>query len=442
MKRIKNICYITLITSAIIPMLCRYIVDSDIWWHMSHGRELLMSGKVNPLNMYTSTVNPVISSLKTTWLGDILLFCVFQIGQETGLQILRAEIIVVMLWLLWGVSDKKLNFFKCVIMISVVIGCYQLELIRNSIFSIPFVCLLWYWFLTNHKYKHIYSFGLLVVWSVIHGSVLLGLGLYALLCLSTMEFSIRKLIAGIVTICAGYWIVNQHYNINGYFQLPDTFNLNQTIFKPTGDFISADFMSPFADFQPYFAIVLLMSLFYIVMVKKARLVYVLPFLATLVLALGYKRMIGYHAISCGFGLIYAESRRNLKCNLKPVYYGIISVFLFFSSWVFYGPGAGLGVDPVFSATNTGKYIKKEVLASETLASYLYFKYGIRSFWDTCYSAHAPGVLKAYLTMIQNPDSIPKPIETCVMTPNEAGFFRTSKIWKLAYFKNGCFIFVR
>ncbi len=434
--------YIILLIAVTLPILTGYIIDTDIWWHMSCGREMLATGAVDVSHFYYTPVNTLIKDFQFTWLGDIILYLTHFVGGSVGLQILRVEFIAIALWCIWSISDKKLNLFKVFIFSIFTLGAYQWLLMRNSIFSLPFLAILWYLFLSDHKYKYWYSTALLIFWSQVHGSVILGVCMFGVLAVSTNKnITVRGimglLIAGVI-VGLGLYLIP--FNISGYFSLPDSFNLNGTLWNVSG-MASKDFMSPFLLNRPYSAAMLVLSVLYLMLIRKIRLVYILPFLCTLIPALGYTRMVGYHVFTCAILLVYAEKNKDLYLDLKPIInFGMILITAFVI-WNNYYRSIGVGESPNYKVLN-GSTFHTHVFADASITGYLYFNHGIKGFWDTFHAPHPQIVRQKYREYMTKPDLIPSGINTCVIPKSNAPVFLKSKKWKQIFHRYNYFGFRR
>ena len=161
----------------------RQIIDIDIWWHIKVGDEILRNfGSPDFSQFYFSPINPEIQDLRFTWLGDILFSLVFKIAGEWGLQIFRMILMAVaaaMLWDMHGRSPSSLLF----LMVGFLFLCtYQIQLMRNALFSLPLLTgLFWLWWKVRFQGQEKALWWipvLLTCWGFLHGTFLLGAGLF------------------------------------------------------------------------------------------------------------------------------------------------------------------------------------------------------------------------------------------------------------------------
>lgn len=416
-----NVTLLLLLTVCIAPCALKYLNEPDVWFHMTCGKDMLATGTVDVSKFYFTVVNTAIQDFKFTWLGDIVLYLTYFVGGPVGLQVLRAEVIVLLLYFLWSVSDRRINLFKCLVAVLVVYGSTQLLVVRNSIFSVVFVCALWSLHLNDAKHKHVWSVVILVFWSRMHGSYLLGLCMYGLI-------AIRSLRSAVLITCV-VLVLNHvmHLDIFSYVAWPTSLNLNDTIFH-CPEVLSIEFCSPFIVEKPYTVMMLVLSGMHVILIKRVRVVYVVIFLATFIPALGYIRMVGYHVITCGMCLMYAERKGDLR---SPVHYSLLlSLVLLvgYHGWKYNSVNIGLGVSPVFSSVKD-QTITRNVLTQDYLSSYMYFTYGVKGFVSTFHAPHPPYVWDAYKSYMGDPDVIDSSINTCIVKDKVyAGRFFSSTKW--------------
>lgn len=385
---------------------------------MACGKEMLYTGWVDVSKFYYTAVNTNISDFAFTWLGDIFLYLVYFIGGPVGLQILRAEAVLLMLYSMWLVSDRRLNLFKCLVAVLVVYGSVQLLSVRNSLFGLVFVCALWYLHLSDAKYKHLWSWAILILWSQMHGSFLLGLCMYGLLAIRSIK--------SIVLVSCGILLFNHltPLDIFSYVNWPTSFNLNAMLFQ-SKEPMSIEFCSPFRIERHYTAMMLILSGLHLVLIKRIRWVYVVVFIATLVPALGYVRMVGFHAITCGMCLVYAERRGDLRAPVKPWILCLLVLLTGYQGWKFNDNNMGVGVSPVFSSVKD-QTVARNLFTQDYLTSYMYFSHGVKGFFSTFHAPHPKYVRDAYAQYMSNPDIIDQSINTCIV--RDADRFLKSEKW--------------
>ncbi len=184
-----------------LPISLAKLYDTDIWWHMQLGRSMLENmGLPNFEKFYFSPVTNDYGDLRFTWLGDIFLYCVHWLGGDFGLQMLRLCIVVLSCYLFKTVAGSRYNGWQLLMLMLFVVGTYQKQLVRNSLFSLIFTSVLfWIWYRLRYedKEKLLWTIPPLIgVWGCMHGSYLLGFGLTGLLFLGDWIDSLRGLNAG------------------------------------------------------------------------------------------------------------------------------------------------------------------------------------------------------------------------------------------------------
>ena len=181
----------------ILPISLIKIYDIDIWWHLQLGRSILENFEYPDFSeFYFTPVKQNTSNFRITWLGDILLYGIHFFSGDIGLQALRlAAVLILCFLLLRGAGDKKYKSWQLTLLMLLVVGTYQKQLIRNSLFALIFTPLIfWLWWKVRYegKEKFIWIFpALLGLWSCIHGSYLLGFGLLLLILLGDLIDNLR-----------------------------------------------------------------------------------------------------------------------------------------------------------------------------------------------------------------------------------------------------------
>lgn len=188
-KRIKErstMVFWAVMVMLILPVSLAKVADIDIWWHMQYGRSMIEHFSLPNLgDYYFSPVNQNLNSLRYTWLGNILLHLLYAGLGEPGLQLLRILFVLGACMLLRSVAGKQHRGWQLLVLAAFVLGSYQKQIIRNSLFALILTPLiLWLWHLAGNreKEKWLWLYPLILgVWSCLHGSYLLGFGLVLLL---------------------------------------------------------------------------------------------------------------------------------------------------------------------------------------------------------------------------------------------------------------------
>ncbi|MFM8983276.1 MAG: hypothetical protein ACKOLA_10295, partial [Spartobacteria bacterium] len=169
------------VLAATLPIAYRQVTVSDAWWHAALGKWMVEMRSLPDLSrFYFSPVNPapLVSELRWEWLGDILLYLVHAIGGGSGIQWLVVACLIAGLAILSKLSDTPRGPWMLLLLSAVCLGTYQLQLARNSVYSLAFYpALLW---LGSRKTsapdwrEYAWLLALLAVWSCLHGSCALG----------------------------------------------------------------------------------------------------------------------------------------------------------------------------------------------------------------------------------------------------------------------------
>lgn len=171
-----------LLWAATFPLVFRQVSVSDAWWHIALGKWLATRRSWPDLSQfYFTPANEAVlaGELRWQWLGDILLFAVYAFGGALGLQLLVVACFlaaVLFLRRLWPAAE--LSPWLILLFAASALATYQLQLPRNSLFSLAlypaviWLCLRGSGPPRGNEYAVIS--GVLIVWSFLHGSCLLG----------------------------------------------------------------------------------------------------------------------------------------------------------------------------------------------------------------------------------------------------------------------------
>jgi hypothetical protein len=432
------------------------ICDPDVFFHMSIGRDLIENLNVNWGRYYFSEVTDSYSNLLFTWLGDCILYLIYNLDMGRGLTILRLACVALCCVFMFLCSDRKVTALKIVVLIVLILGTYQKMLIRNSLFALALLPCLFYFF---EKKKFISMVLLIGIWSTLHGSFLMGIGITIILFASNPKLIIehKKIIiplAVIVFIFSMYSpLTKSYYNINTIKSVLSAKSLNQTIFKP-GKVKSMDFMDPFKNPRHYIKFSFGLAIFAVCLIRpKWR--YTPLFLAVGVLGLGYVRFVGYIAIVSAYLIFKAEREGNLRKMDDNIF--LVGLF-FLSSFVYFCPEKilykiskpGFGKSEIKFSDKGIKYSYDHYRDEETFTTMSLGGYALFTAWypekkvyiDTFWEPHTAQVQADYLEYIRNPDKIP--YHSAVIGLNNVQIiynFINSKRWEPTFVDQGTVVFV-
>ena len=428
-----------------LPIVFKQILDVDIWWHLMLGRSAVSHfGLPDLTGFYFTKIIENPSVYRYSLLGDILFYLVHLVGGDIGLQLFSVALIAVSGWLLFGMTRLKGGPLVLAILFFVS-ATYQLQILRNALFSMPMLCLLlraWWEARWHQKVRAWWTIApLLTLWSFLHGSYLLGYGLFGLIffgdildhlskgdvthlpfrhyltqlilaafgiaLFNPLTFQIASqildtglgiliLVAGILSLAAIFWWLRRGNHLTPALQkkahpyligamwifiaagaglhfqkffgrdLTMTgidlaspggittidspgfwgrlkFGLNNLFWKTaSAEFFSSDFLSPFDSLPEIYVWSTLalgvFALFVFFYFRFKSFAYLLPFAATMVLALGYKRMLGYWAILAFFCMF-----RAFQNQPKPIpHAGKAAWAAAGALWIYFWGGFGLG----------------------------------------------------------------------------------------------------
>lgn len=165
----------------VFPLVYRQVTVSDAWWHAALGKWMVEQRSLPDLSQfYFSPIDStgLSSELRWQWLGDILLYAAYAAGGAAGIQWLVLACALLGLGLLAKCGANPRGPWMLLLLTAVCLGTYQLQLARNSVFSLPlYAALLW---MGSRKTtpptlsEYAALLGLLGLWSCLHGSCALG----------------------------------------------------------------------------------------------------------------------------------------------------------------------------------------------------------------------------------------------------------------------------
>jgi len=195
-KRHTILCFWSMLILFVLPISFIKIYDIDIWWHMQCGKSILSN--FSPPDFSTFYFTPVVDtvgSLRYTSLGDIIFHLVYLFSGDFGLQMMRLCAVLSACILFRSFAGKEYKPWHLLLLMVFVVGTYQKQLIRNSLYAYYLVpVVFWIWHNIRYKQKQWYIWLYPVVlglWSCLHGSYLLGFCLVVLIFLGDIMDKIR-----------------------------------------------------------------------------------------------------------------------------------------------------------------------------------------------------------------------------------------------------------
>ena len=165
--------------------------DSDFWWHIASGREILQNGipDTDPFGVFPSTdVVRNDTVLKGQWLGQVVLFSVFDAGGVNAVVTFRVLVLLACIVLVWWrcrqLGVGPLALWLVLILVGLNAGNFGGE--RPQLLSFLFAALFFVAIdrAENNRRWLLALPAITVLWANSHGGVLLGvalLGLWTLL---------------------------------------------------------------------------------------------------------------------------------------------------------------------------------------------------------------------------------------------------------------------
>lgn len=165
------------------------IHNADIWWHIAWGEKMLEQLRAFPAAesfYFTTTSSAYLHDLPNTFLGDIGLALLYNVGGVLGLQLLvlaclflGGALVILSPFGKQMLANKSRQHLALLLFLGFCLGTSQLQLVRNSLASLfffPLVLAIYSWHVRHGGWKTILFYpGIFLAWSLIHSSYILGI---------------------------------------------------------------------------------------------------------------------------------------------------------------------------------------------------------------------------------------------------------------------------
>jgi hypothetical protein len=137
----------------VIPVLLAFVLlnltplrEGDTWWHIKVGEEILSTKMIPEVDTFSFTASGIPFYFSRSWLSDVILFVISQLGRLPGLVLLQAIIGAITVGLSLSTSinrDAYIQFASIAVMIGF-LGIYPFSTARPVMFSfLCFAIILW-----------------------------------------------------------------------------------------------------------------------------------------------------------------------------------------------------------------------------------------------------------------------------------------------------------
>lgn len=466
----KNQLFFFLLILFSFPMLVTTIADPDIWWHIMQGQDLFAKQAVDYSNYYWSEVTTNHADQQYTWLGEIIFYLTYYFSGTFGLIMLRCTCMIICIWCLWQMSDKKPTLFKLLIFTFLILATQQKHLIRNSLFALALFPLILYLF-TEKLY--IILIPIMMFWGACHGSYLLGFCTLVLLSIAeiidgkfvTKKLSFTEIFLITITIVAiTYYFYSTSSLFRSYISVPSVIKMvtevpNQTIFAPDQNniaFVSKDFLNPLKDsmheYHLFIRFTFILMILTIAMVKLKRFIYIIPTIPIWYVCIGYRRTLGYIAIYCCYLLFTAEKNNHLRFKLHPYLSGsilasVIGAILFGGITIHYiDTSIGIGKSYFYSKDVIQHLVQyNKPFTSLSSGGYVLFHYNKakKVYIDTHFGAHSKEVFDHYHGVMLHKLHPPRECDSAIFTLKDISliqYFAKYPEWQLEAIDQGMILF--
>ena len=167
--------------ACVFPVAFRQVTVSDAWWHVALGKWMVEKRSLPDLSQFYFSPwdgGQLLGELRWEWLGDILLYLFHAVFGAFGLQILVVACLIGAAWFLVKLAEDRLGPWMLLLLVVVCIGTYQLQMPRNSLFSLAlYPAVLWLGCRRRGEAsmrEYLIMGAVLLLWSCLHGSCVLG----------------------------------------------------------------------------------------------------------------------------------------------------------------------------------------------------------------------------------------------------------------------------
>ena len=184
-RRFKKAAWWLALIACVFPLAFRQVSVSDAWWHVALGKWLVEERSMPDLSRFYFSpwdARSLGSELRWEWLGDMALYFCHMLLGSFGLQILVvACVLLASFFLIKSGGDRVggwVGGWTLLLLAAVCLGTYQLQLPRNSLFSLAlYPVVLWLGCRRTGApgIREYIPIGIiLLLWSCLHGSCVLG----------------------------------------------------------------------------------------------------------------------------------------------------------------------------------------------------------------------------------------------------------------------------
>ena len=180
-SRFKKAAWWLALIVCVFPIAFRQVSVSDAWWHVALGKWLVEERSAPDLSRFYFSpwdASQLWSELRWQWLGDITLYFCHALLGAFGLQMLVVACMAGAAFFLVKLGSGQAGGWTLLLLVAVCLGTYQLQLPRNSLFSLTlYPVVLWLGCRRTGApgIREYIPIGIvLLLWSCLHGSCVLG----------------------------------------------------------------------------------------------------------------------------------------------------------------------------------------------------------------------------------------------------------------------------
>ena len=413
------------------------IVDVDGWWHIACGKELVEDRSLDFSKFYWSETTEDYSNVNFTWMGDVWLYLVYKYFGDVGLSVLRFILILIGILCIWLVGNRKANFIKLFAVVLCIVGMYQGLLVRNSMFAIAFFPAMLYCLDSRH---YILSVFLLVIWSQVHGSYLLGISVIPFF------FSYRFNKKSILLACALAAIFYFNPLTKSYISYSKIKQIvseksPRALFGTSSE--SIEFKSPFDVDRAYVNACIMMISLILLFVRFKNVRLWLLFCCITLFGMSYLRLVKYVAMYGLYFIFKSEKDGNLRHADKMVFL-ILAVsacvysFFWYDKIIYEFNAPGIHKSEFKFSDKVFEYTKSNYMYEKTFTTMSNGGYGLikwqpekKVYIDTYFAPHSQKTMDDYKKYIREPVLLKEVCSTAIIGLSDMPVvinFIQSRVW--------------
>ncbi|MFH1479316.1 MAG: hypothetical protein ABIG92_06050 [Candidatus Omnitrophota bacterium] len=308
------------------------ITDTDLWGIIKAGEYIVSSVSIPHLDIFSYALGDV-SWIDHEWLSQVLYFLIYTVFGLAGLNIFKALIVTACFFILFSsdlFNDKKYTILPLMLGFLSILSFSYRSTLRPEILSYLLLCIYIY---TLEKEKRLWILLFLqIAWVNMHGFFILGPLVVLFYCLGSMIRRDNKraiMLSGLFFLVSILNLLNPYGLKGAVYPLSvarGLFNSQAILFKETSELMMPIEMG-FFSFVFFWALVMIVSVTFLLNLKKARIEHALLFLAAFIVSFFSLRGVPVFSLTCMVPALYNTRGSGSNKKLNPKAYYILVLFI-------------------------------------------------------------------------------------------------------------------